>query len=304
MASAAPPAGGAGASASNAAAGGGGPGGGGGGGGPGDIHRLSRCGQSLYELLDIPKESSNEDIRRKYRRLALKYHPDKNPDNPEAEEMFKKINHANSILSDEKKREIYDRYGSFGLYVADQFGDDVVDHVMLFSSKAFQCLFWSCCLLTGCFFGCCCGCCCCCFCCGKWKPKVDDEDEVPDVADFEDAEDVVTEQPSAAAGGASAGASADASATPSAPSAEPSVEPSANNKAASSPTTNDNEKPPPSYEEVVTSSASKAAAEAEEKGSGVTSSSSAAADENTALNNGDKVGYTPDMTTNTTPKKP
>ena len=46
-----------------------------------------RCGQSLYELLDIPKESSLQDIKKKYRKLALKYHPDKNPDNAEAEEM-------------------------------------------------------------------------------------------------------------------------------------------------------------------------------------------------------------------------
>ena len=53
---------------------------------------------SLYELLDIPKASTNEEIKKKYRRLALKYHPDKNPDDDEAEEMFKKINHANSIL--------------------------------------------------------------------------------------------------------------------------------------------------------------------------------------------------------------
>ena len=63
-----------------------------------DVSRLSRSGNSLYELLDIPKSSTNEDIKKKYRRLALKYHPDKNPDNVEAEEMFKKINHANSIL--------------------------------------------------------------------------------------------------------------------------------------------------------------------------------------------------------------
>ena len=63
-----------------------------------DVSRLSRSGNSLYELLDIPKSSTNEEIRKKYRRLALKYHPDKNPDNVEAEEMFKKINHANSIL--------------------------------------------------------------------------------------------------------------------------------------------------------------------------------------------------------------
>ena len=63
-----------------------------------DVSRLSRSGNSLYELLDIPKSSTNEEIKKKYRRLALKYHPDKNPDNVEAEEMFKKINHANSIL--------------------------------------------------------------------------------------------------------------------------------------------------------------------------------------------------------------
>ena len=46
-----------------------------------------RTGDSLYELLGIPKNSDPSDIRKRYRRLALKYHPDKNPDNPEAEEM-------------------------------------------------------------------------------------------------------------------------------------------------------------------------------------------------------------------------
>lgn len=51
-----------------------------------------RSGTSLYELLDIPKTSTNEEIKKKYRRLALKYHPDKNPDNPEAEEMVKMNN--------------------------------------------------------------------------------------------------------------------------------------------------------------------------------------------------------------------
>ena len=64
-----------------------------------DVSRLSRSGNSLYELFDIPKTSTDADIKKKYRRLALKYHPDKNPDNEEAEEMFKKINHANSILT-------------------------------------------------------------------------------------------------------------------------------------------------------------------------------------------------------------
>lgn len=184
----------------------------GGGGAASDMHRLSRTGTSLYELLDIPKTSTHQDIKKKYRRLALKYHPDKNPDNQEAEEMFKKINHAHSILTDEKKRDIYDKYGSFGLYVAEQFGDEVVDHVMMFSSKWFQCIFWSCCLLTGCYFGCCL-CCCCCCCCGKCKPNVEEEEDIPDLADIEgeegeegedvenkDTDNVVTQQPGASGG--------------------------------------------------------------------------------------------------------
>ena len=120
-----------------------------------DVSRLSRSGNSLYELLDIPKSSTNEDIKKKYRRLALKYHPDKNPDNVEAEEMFKKINHANSILrsvtvigkayitdallsSDEKKRPLYDEYGSFGLYIAEQVGEEFVGSVMFFQSGWFK----------------------------------------------------------------------------------------------------------------------------------------------------------------------
>lgn len=173
-----------------------------------DISRLSRSGNSLYELLDIPKASTDNEIKKKYRRLALKYHPDKNPDNAEAEEMFKKINHANSILSDEKKRKLYDDYGSFGLYIAEQVGEDMVSSVMFFQSKWIQSLICLCGIFTGCYFCCCC---CCCFgcCCGKCKPKLDEED-MPDVGDLadddeeeEEKDEPVTSQPQSSTSNAS-----------------------------------------------------------------------------------------------------
>ncbi len=73
-----------------------------------------------------------------YRKLALKYHPDKNPDNPEAAEKFKEINNANSILADETKRKIYDEYGSMGLYVSEQFGEESVKYYFLMSKWWFK----------------------------------------------------------------------------------------------------------------------------------------------------------------------
>lgn len=73
-----------------------------------------------------------------YRKLALKYHPDKNPDNPEAAEKFKEINNANSILNDEAKRRIYDEYGSMGLYVSEQFGEESVKYYFLMSKWWFK----------------------------------------------------------------------------------------------------------------------------------------------------------------------
>lgn len=215
------------------------------------IHRLSRTGDSLYQLLDIPKTSTNDEIKKKYRRLALKYHPDKNPNNPEAEEMFKKINHAHHILSDEKKRALYDKYGSFGLHIAEQFGDDVVETLMMFRSKWFQCAFWTCCLLTGCYF-CCCGCFCCCCCCGKCKPETDEAEGVPDISEFED---VVTNQP----------VREDNTSIPIIP-------PSASG----APTD-----VPPSYSEAINVGNSHEIIKP---------------NETTALNAGDKSGYTPDMT--------
>uniref|UniRef100_A0A1A9WSP5 J domain-containing protein n=1 Tax=Glossina brevipalpis TaxID=37001 RepID=A0A1A9WSP5_9MUSC len=74
--------------------------------------------------------------KRKLSKLALKYHPDKNPDNAEAAEKFKEVNRAHSILSDQTKRNIYDNYGSLGLYIAEQFGEENVNAYFVVTSPA------------------------------------------------------------------------------------------------------------------------------------------------------------------------
>ncbi|OXB78500.1 UNVERIFIED_CONTAM: hypothetical protein H355_007530 [Colinus virginianus] len=173
---------------------------------------LSTSGESLYHVLGLDKNATSDDIKKSYRKLALKYHPDKNPDNPEAAEKFKEINNAHAILTDATKRNIYDKYGSLGLYVAEQFGEENVNTyfvlsswwakvkwstkrngsglafkmlrvgkpcLFLFLELAFcplQALFVFCGLITGCYC-CCCLCCCCNCCCGKCKPKPPEGEE-------------------------------------------------------------------------------------------------------------------------------
>jgi DnaJ-class molecular chaperone len=68
-----------------------------------------------YEILGLNKTATNDEIKKAYRKLAMKYHPDKNPNNKEAEQKFKEISEAYGILSDEEKRKIYDKYGKEGL---------------------------------------------------------------------------------------------------------------------------------------------------------------------------------------------
>lgn len=68
-----------------------------------------------YELLEVSKGSDKSTIKKAYRQMAMKYHPDKNPGDNEAEERFKAINEAYQVLSDEEKRAVYDRYGKAGL---------------------------------------------------------------------------------------------------------------------------------------------------------------------------------------------
>lgn len=68
----------------------------------------------LYDILGVKPDASQDDIKKAFKKLAIKYHPDKNH-SPEASEMFKKIANANEILSDSEKRKIYDQYGEEGL---------------------------------------------------------------------------------------------------------------------------------------------------------------------------------------------
>jgi molecular chaperone DnaJ len=70
--------------------------------------------KDYYKILEVDKSASQEEIKKAYRKLALKYHPDKNQGNSEAEEKFKEVSDAYSILSDENKKSQYDRFGSVG----------------------------------------------------------------------------------------------------------------------------------------------------------------------------------------------
>ncbi len=71
--------------------------------------------RDYYEVLGVSKTATDADIKKAYRKLAMKYHPDYNPGDKEAEEKFKEINEANEVLSDPKKRQLYDQYGFAGV---------------------------------------------------------------------------------------------------------------------------------------------------------------------------------------------
>lgn len=71
--------------------------------------------KDLYSVLEVPRTADAEAIKKAYRALAMKYHPDRNQGNKSAEERFKAINHANDVLGDPKKRALYDEFGEQGL---------------------------------------------------------------------------------------------------------------------------------------------------------------------------------------------
>src|SRR5437763_7045424 len=71
--------------------------------------------RNFYDILGVSRNASTEEIRKAYRKLARKYHPDINPGNKEAENKFKDISVANDVLSDPAKRKLYDEFGEAGL---------------------------------------------------------------------------------------------------------------------------------------------------------------------------------------------
>src|SRR5438874_13100234 len=71
--------------------------------------------RDLYEVLGVERTTTPADLKKAYRTLAQKFHPDKNPDDKEAEEKFKEVSNAYSVLSDDDQRARYDRFGFDGI---------------------------------------------------------------------------------------------------------------------------------------------------------------------------------------------
>jgi len=73
--------------------------------------------RDFYDILGVPKTADEKQIKKAYRKVAMKFHPDKNPDNKEAESKFKEAAEAYEILSDADKKARYDRFGHAGVRV-------------------------------------------------------------------------------------------------------------------------------------------------------------------------------------------
>src|ERR1700722_7188726 len=74
--------------------------------------------RDYYKVLDVPKTATEAEIKKAYRRLAMKYHPDRNPGDNASEESFKEAKEACEVLTDSHKRAAYDQYGHAGLEAA------------------------------------------------------------------------------------------------------------------------------------------------------------------------------------------
>ncbi|AKR42530.1 molecular chaperone DnaJ [Methylophilus sp. TWE2] len=76
---------------------------------------MAAAKKDYYEVLGVNRDASEEEIKKSFKKLAMKFHPDRNPDNPKAEESFKEAKEAYEVLSDEQKRAAYDQYGHAGV---------------------------------------------------------------------------------------------------------------------------------------------------------------------------------------------
>ncbi len=92
----------------------------------------------FYDVLGSSREASTEELRKAYKKEALKHHPDRNAGNSEAEARFKAINEAYAVLSDEQKREIYDQYGHAGFEGGGGGAGDVISHMQDLFNEMFS----------------------------------------------------------------------------------------------------------------------------------------------------------------------
>lgn len=76
---------------------------------------MAAAKKDYYEVLGVNRDASEEEIKKAFKKLAMKFHPDRNPDNPKAEESFKEAKEAYEVLSDDQKRAAYDQYGHAGV---------------------------------------------------------------------------------------------------------------------------------------------------------------------------------------------
>ncbi|MCX5783227.1 MAG: DnaJ domain-containing protein, partial [Elusimicrobia bacterium] len=79
--------------------------------------------EDYYHILGVPGNATADEIKSAYRKLAMKHHPDRNPLNKESEEKFKQVNEAYEVLSDERKRQMYDQFGHAGPAESGGFGE-------------------------------------------------------------------------------------------------------------------------------------------------------------------------------------
>src|SRR2546430_1064804 len=92
--------------------------------------------RDYYEVLGVGRSATEEEVKRAYRKLAVQFHPDKNPDDPHAEEKFKELGEAYDVLMDPDKRAAYDRFGHVDFFTFRRHVPAVTAPVRLLKNRA------------------------------------------------------------------------------------------------------------------------------------------------------------------------